>query len=67
MKEHGYLDINGERLRTINNKLATQKVYFLKSLLQSFIDSYFICLSSIMTFEERGRACELRYITSDLS
>ena len=38
----------------------------MKYLLQSFVDSYYIVLSTILYIMDRGNILELGYITTDL-
>ena len=67
MIDDDYLSVNDDEITIKNNKRAYRKMLFMKNLVQSFIDTYYIVLSAINTIIELGNnQIELSYIEHDL-
>lgn len=49
-----------------HNKFAYQKVKFMKNLLQSFVDTYYIGLTTLISLQLKGNNFDIKHITTDL-
>ena len=48
------------------NKLAFTQVKFMKNLLQSFVDTYYIVLTTLVSLQLKGNNFDIKHITIDL-